>query len=158
MRLTKLLITSLITLLAACGDLSMPTYWSCTGSGTQLVMNAYGNTIERYAGQDNLFIEIYRQSVSQFSAPTTFGVYALCINSDKEIVFSYPKCPGAEEGSEEDSESYKRLGSLNKQSGVLIFDESRTLNDLKIISSGIYECHLLGRRYSYEDMKPADAI
>lgn len=136
----------------------MPAYWSCTGSGTQLVMNAYGNTVESYAGKDNLFIEIYRQSVSQFSAPTTFGVYALCINSDKEIVFSYPGCPEAEEGSEEGFESYKRLGVLNKQSGVLKFHESRTLNELKIISSGTYECHLLGRRYSYEDMKPADAI
>ena len=136
----------------------MPTYWSCKGRSTQLVMNVYGNTVESYAGQDNLFIEIYRQSVSQFSAPTTFGVYALCTNSEKEIVFSYPRCPEAEERSEEGFESYKRLGTLNKQSGVLIFHESRTLNDLKIISSGTYECLLLGRRYSYEDMKPADAI
>ena len=136
----------------------MPTYWSCQGSSTQLVMNVYGNTVESYAGKDNLFIEVYRQSVSQFNAPTTFGVYALCINSDKEIVFSYPRCAEAEEGSEEANEQYKRFGVINKQSGVLKFHESRTLNELKIISSGTYECHLLGRRYSYEDMKPADAI
>lgn len=158
MRYQKCFILLISILLYSCKDISIPSYWSCSGLHTQVVVNSGGEVIERYGGRENLFFEIYKKSVSQFNAPATFGVYTLCKDSQETIIFSSPECLG-EDGPKSNSKFiYERRGVLNKKTGSLVFNEIRSLIDKKIVSSGIYECRLLGHYYSYEDMRPADAI
>jgi len=138
-----------VTLLIACSDITKPVYWSCSGNHIQVVENQFGKVLEKYEGRQKLLLEVYRGSVSQFNAPATFGVYKLCLDTKEKIEFSSSKCQG---GADLDMGS----GFLQKTSGALIFNGVRKLNDLKIVSSGMYVCRYFGYQYSYDDLTPAN--
>lgn len=144
--------------MGGCKDISIPSYWSCSGLHIQVVVNSSGEVIERYGGRENLFFEIYKKSVSQLNAPATFGVYKLCKDSEEDIIFASPECLREDESKSDEKFIYERRGVLNKKTGSFIFNEIRFLTHTRIVSSGIYDCRLLGHYYSYEDMRPADAI
>lgn len=116
-KLATIIITASI-LLAACGDVTKPVYWTCSGNHTQWVENQSGKVLEKYEGRQNLLIEIYRGAVSQFNAPAAFGVYKLCLDTKEKIVFSTPKCEEHQLGVGDD-DSYIRYGLIDKQTGEL---------------------------------------
>ena len=146
-------------LLLGCKDSIVPVYWTCTGQHTQVVKDKLNQTKEEYGGTQKLFIEIFRDSVSQINAPAAFGVYKLCSDTGETIFFSYPDCHSVSEislGNEGSKSTYVRHGLLNKLNGQLIFNEVRKLNELNIYSNGTYACRYLGSQYEYEEMKPSD--
>ena len=152
-------ILAIILLLLACNEAIVPVYWTCTGQHTQVVKDKLNQTKEEYGGTQKLFIEIFRDSVSQINAPAAFGVYKLCSDTGEAISFAYPDCQsvsGISLGNDGSKNTHVRHGSLNKLNGTLIFNEVRKLNELNILSSGTYVCRYLGRQYEYEEMKPAD--
>ncbi|SMC30839.1 hypothetical protein [Polynucleobacter kasalickyi] len=138
-------------LLDSCRYPKQPEYWNCHGTNTQVVINKNKNKLEIYEGRQVLMIEIFNQSLSQFAAPATFGRYEICINNSEKVIFKYPNCSSMEDQNGVLKE-YQREGVLSKNTGFLFFDEERTLEDKKIISSGAYSCRYLGYRYSYKDM------
>lgn len=158
MRYQKYFIILIVTFLGGCKDVFIPTYWTCSGTQIQLVVNQLGNVTERYGGKENLFLEIYQNSVSQFNAAATFGVYKLCEDSSEQIVFAFPSCQDQKIDISNVSNFYQRFGALSRATNSLVFNEIRILNSQKIISSGTYDCKLLGHYYSYSDMRPADEM
>ena len=145
-----------VTLLIACSDITKPVYWSCSGNHIQVVENQFGKVLEKYEGRQKLLLEVYQGSVSQFNAPATFGIYELCLDNKEMIVFSFQKCHGNKRDAEGRGDPGMGSGLLDKANGSLVFNGARNLNNLKIVSSGIYACKYLGHRYSYDDLTPAD--
>ncbi len=122
--------------------LELPQYWLCQGSSHQFIREE-GNDVEQYSGSDPVLLEIFSQQVYQFFSPAIAGAYVQCLNTQKTMMFQRENCqPKA-------NQKYFRQGTLNLQTGELLFTESRKLKKREILGQGQYQCQYIGHTYNF---------
>lgn len=137
--------------LGGCHAPDLPDYWLCQGLSQQNVLSSSGRVIERYAGQEPLILERYGNSVFEFSAPAMFGLFVVCNDDSKELVFRAADCSQSRE-----SLQY-REGKLNLDTNSLHYTDRRSLPGKVVNTVADYQCHYLGHAYTFKDLEEADA-
>jgi hypothetical protein len=146
LRLVKACCLLVCLLLVACDSSLFPEYWLCNGLSTQVFTandQAYG---KKYGGQEKLLLELYKNTVTQYTSKAFTGVYYQCESKDSSIVFQNYACTQ----SSSDPARWSRTGSLDKRSGMLSIQESRVIQSGRIKGEGSFSCQYLGRHFSSE--------
>jgi len=122
--------------------LELPQYWLCQGLSHQFIKED-GNDVEQYSGNDLVLLEIFSQRVHQFFSPAIAGAYVQCLNTQQTLIFQRENCQP------KTNQKYFRQGTLNLQTGELLFTEYRKLKRREIFGQGQYQCQFIGHTYNF---------
>jgi len=129
-------------LINSCHAFELPRYWLCQGSSQQISTHDQMN-IEQYKGNDPVLLEIFSNKVYQFFSPALAGAYIQCSTAQDILMFQREDCQA------QTDQKYFRQGTLNLQTGQLIFTESRKIKSKEIRGIGQYQCQYMGHTYNF---------
>ena len=133
----------LCVLLMACSDKSLPEYWVCRGSTQQQVKYAGKDVTQKYMGTETMMLEIFGNQLTKYISKPFTGVYYICKNSELTLAFNSRPCGELKQLASD----WKISAILDKTTGNLSINESRTLADVSIEGEGLLHCRYFGNEF-----------